>query len=232
MDCIKIITSSYFASLSDIITPMSNISTSYKTILKEAEGEIVEKKSRFICNLYHIETEEEASKIVESLKKQHYQARHVCHAYVLGADGKAIKYSDDGEPSGTAGRPMLDILTGRELTYTLACVTRYFGGVLLGTGGLVRAYSDALLEALENATIETMELKKQLQFQIDYQTIGKLKYSLPSYNANIISEDYGENINLLVGVSAESENNLRKYLTEVTGGKIVIEALDDIWCKK
>lgn len=211
---------------------MSNITTSYKTILEEAEGEIVEKKSRFICNLYHIENESQAAQIVESLKKKHYQARHVCHAYILNEDGKAIKYSDDGEPSGTAGRPMLDILAGRELTYTLACVTRYFGGVLLGTGGLVRAYSDALLDALENATIETMILKKQLAFSVDYQTIGKLKYSLSSYNANIINEEYGENINLLVGVCSENEESLRKYLTEITGGKVVLESREDIWCRQ
>ena len=92
----------------------------YYTIEKEAQGEITEKKSRFICDLYHVESEDEIKDIVEALKKKHYQARHVCHAAILGDDSDVLKYSDDGEPSGTAGRPMLDILKGRELTYTLS----------------------------------------------------------------------------------------------------------------
>jgi len=194
----------------------------YNTIIEEATGEITEKKSRFICNLYHVESEEEIAVIVEGLKKKHYQARHVCHAAILGDTGEQLKYSDDGEPSGTAGRPMLDILKGRGLTYTLACVTRYFGGVLLGTGGLVRAYSDSLQAGLENANIVKKELCQKLSFSIDYQTIGKLKYTLDKYDAAIISEEYGSDIAILVKLPVGNTDNYKKYLVELTGGKIEI----------
>lgn len=194
----------------------------YNTVIEEAEGEITEKKSRFICNLYHVESEEEIAAYVEALRKKHYQSRHVCHAAILGDAGDILKYSDDGEPSGTAGRPMLDILKGRNLTYTLACVTRYFGGVLLGTGGLVRAYSDSLQAGLENANIVKKELCQKLSFSIDYQTIGKLKYTLDKYDAAIISEEYGSDIAILVKLPVGNTENYKKYLVELTGGKIEI----------
>lgn len=195
----------------------------YNTILAEATGEIVEKKSRFICNLYHIEDETQAAAYIAALKKEHYQARHVCSAYVLGDSSEIIKYSDDGEPSGTAGRPMLDILKGRKLTYTLACVTRYFGGVLLGTGGLVRAYSDALNDGLSNASIEIMELRKTISITVDYNTHGKLKYSLPGLNAQVVDEIYTDKVTVSIAFPSDCEERVRNYLTELTGGKVQIE---------
>lgn len=199
--------------------------TKYNTIIEEAEGEIVEKKSRFICNLYHVESEEEIAAYVEALRKKHYQSRHVCHAAILGDSGDILKYSDDGEPSGTAGRPMLDILKGRNLTYTLACVTRYFGGVLLGTGGLVRAYSDSLQAGLENANIVSKELCTKLSFSIDYQLIGKIKYGLDNFDAKIISEEYGTGVDLVIKLPVDNTENYINYLTELTGGKVVAENL-------
>lgn len=195
----------------------------YNTILTEATGEIVEKKSRFICNLYHIEDEAQATAYIAALKKEHYQARHVCSAYILGDGSETIKYSDDGEPSGTAGRPMLDILKGRKLTYTLACVTRYFGGVLLGTGGLVRAYSDALNEGLANASIETMELRKNLSISVDYNTHGKLKYALPGLGACVVNEVYSDKVDIAIAFPSDLEDRVRNYLIELTGGKAQIE---------
>lgn len=195
----------------------------YNTILTEATGEIVEKKSRFICNLYHIEDESQAANYITALKKEHYQARHVCSAYILGDSSETIKYSDDGEPSGTAGRPMLDILKGKNLTYTLACVTRYFGGVLLGTGGLVRAYSDALNDGLDNAKIEVMELRKTLALDVDYNAHGKLKYALPGFNAVVVDEIYSDKVNIAIAFPSDAEVRVRNYLTELTGGKAQIE---------
>lgn len=195
----------------------------YNTIELEAEGEIVEKKSRFICNLYHVETEEEISAIVEALRKKHYQSRHVCHAAILGDKGDILKYSDDGEPSGTAGRPMLDILKGRNLTYTLACVTRYFGGVLLGTGGLVRAYSDSLQAGLENAIIIEKRLCRKLSFTIDYQTIGKLKYTLGDFEAKVVGEEYNSAVDVTVALPDENAERYKNYLVELTGGRISVE---------
>ena len=196
---------------------------SYYTIEKEAQGEITEKKSRFICDLYHVGSEDEIKDIVEALKKKHYQARHVCHAAILGDDCDVFKYSDDGEPSGTAGRPMLDILKGRELTYTLACVTRYFGGVLLGTGGLVRAYSDALLVALENAQIVKKQLCRKLSFSMDYQMIGKLKYVLDDYQAKLLKEDYGTAVDITVALPEDMTERFKDYLTQISAGKIAAD---------
>ena len=197
-------------------------SNTYFTIEEEAQGEITEKKSRFICNLYHVENEEQIKDIVESLKKKHYQARHVCHAAILGDKADVLKYSDDGEPSGTAGRPMLDILKGKNLTYTLACVTRYFGGVLLGTGGHVRAYSDSLTAGLSNAKIVEKRLCRRLSFSIDYQIIGKLKYVLDDYEAKIISEDYKNCIDIILAVPETMTERFKKYMIEITGADITI----------
>ena len=194
----------------------------YYTIEKEAQGEITEKKSRFICDLYHVESEDEIKDIVEALKKKHYQARHVCHAAILGDDSDVLKYSDDGEPSGTAGRPMLDILKGRKLTYTLACVTRYFGGVLLGTGGLVRAYSDSLMAALENAQIVKKQLCRKLSFSMDYQMIGKLKYVLDDYKAKMLKEEYGTMVDITIAIPEDMTERFKDYLTQTSAGKIAV----------
>ena len=196
---------------------------SYRTVKEWAQGEITEKKSRFICDLYHIESEQEIKDLVEALKKKHYQARHVCHAAILGDEGDILKYSDDGEPGGTAGRPMLDILSGKQLTYTLACVTRYFGGVLLGTGGLVRAYSDALEAAIDNAEIITKQLCKKLAFDIDYQVLGKVKYILDKYDAKIISEEYGSLVNITLALPEMQQTPFITYLNELTGGQVNVE---------
>ena len=124
---------------------------------------------------------------------------------------------------GNANTIMLDILKGRGLTYTLACVTRYFGGVLLGTGGLVRAYSDSLQAGLENATIVTKRLCRTIAFTIDYQTIGKLKYTLEDYEAKIVKEEYGSAVDIEVALPEENLERYKKYLIELTGGKITIE---------
>lgn len=203
--------------------------TRYNTILEEATGEIVEKKSKFICNLYHIESDEEAAAIINALKKEHYQARHVCSAYILGAGSDTVKYSDDGEPSGTAGRPMLDILKGKGLTYTLACVTRYFGGVLLGTGGLVRAYSDSLNAGISNAKIVVMELQKQIKFKTDYTNLGKIKYALPGFNASVINEEYTDMVDITIAFPSEMESRVKKYICELTGGKALVEDLQETY---
>jgi len=120
---------------------MEQMENSYKTIVSYGEGEIVEKKSKFLCKIYPVHSEEEALAHIEQLKKQYWDARHNCYAYIIGKNSETVRCSDDGEPSGTAGRPMLEVLQKEELKDVLAVVTRYFGGVLLGTGGLVRAYT-------------------------------------------------------------------------------------------
>ena len=126
----------------------------FNSIKENVSGEIIEKKSRFIANIFYIESESEAEDIIKEIKKEYYDARHNCFAYIIDRENIS-KFSDDGEPSGTAGVPILNILKGRNLSNILVIVTRYFGGTLLGTGGLVRAYSDATIEALKNADIIT-----------------------------------------------------------------------------
>ena len=123
--------------------------TASKILYEGGQGEIVEKKSRFIANIFPVTTEEEALEKITAMRKKYYDARHNCSAFVIGSKGELTRSSDDGEPSGTAGRPMLEVLTGSGIRNIAAVVTRYFGGVLLGTGGLVRAYSGAVKMALE-----------------------------------------------------------------------------------
>lgn len=195
----------------------------YNTIMEEAEGEITEKKSRFICNIYHIENENEISTYIEALRKKHYQAKHVCYAAILSDGGEILKYSDDGEPSGTAGKPMLEILKGKKLTYTLACVTRYFGGVLLGTGGLVRAYSDALNAALDNSKIETCRLCRKVVCLVDYQTVGKIKYKLENYEAEVVNEEYSDKVKVTISIPDEKTDAFLAFVTEISAGKAEIE---------
>ena len=124
-----------------------------KIVYRAGQGEIVEKKSRFIANIFPVHSEEEALAYIEEIRKKHYDARHNCFAYVIGEKNEVMRGSDDGEPSGTAGRPMLEVLLGEELHDVLAVVTRYFGGTLLGTGGLVRAYSAAVKEGLSKTEV-------------------------------------------------------------------------------
>ena len=124
-----------------------------KKIISGGTGEFTDKKSRFIANIYHIEDEDMAVKIIEQLRKKYWDARHNCYAYVLGGKSEIQRFSDDGEPSGTAGKPILEVITGNECGNCLCVVTRYFGGVLLGTGGLIRAYTNAAKDALSACRI-------------------------------------------------------------------------------
>ncbi len=203
--------------------------TQYITIMEEAEGEITEKKSRFICNIFHIEDDSQISNHVETLRKKHYQAKHVCYAAILGEGGEIKKYSDDGEPSGTAGRPMLEMLAGRELTNVLVCVTRYFGGVLLGTGGLLRAYTDALSAALDNASVVTCRLSRNISCVVDYRTLGKIKYKLDSYEAAVVSEEYSDKVSLLINLPDSYTDSFIEFVTDLTGGKTVCTKLGIDW---
>jgi uncharacterized YigZ family protein len=195
----------------------------YFTIEEESAAELVEKKSRFIALAVHVETEEEALSIIEDLRKRYYDARHNCYAYRLGASGEIAKSSDDGEPSGTAGRPMMDILVKKDLTDILVVVTRYFGGVLLGTGGLVRAYSGALSMALDNADVVTMIPVQLEKLKLAYSEIGKIKYILNESDVRIIDEQYGSDVELKVAVPTTAFGKLASALKEATSGEILLD---------
>lgn len=167
----------------------------YKTIKKNVSAEIVEKKSKFIANVFYVESREEAEDIIKSQKKKYHDARHNCYAYRVLENSTVIeKSSDDGEPSGTAGAPMLTLLSKPNIVNTLVIVTRYFGGVLLGTGGLVKAYSEATKNALEKAEITKIEEGFLYKIEIKYSDLENFKYFIKNNNASIIKEEYFENV--------------------------------------
>lgn len=201
----------------------------YKTIKQYGEGEIVEKKSRFLGKIKKVETEEEALEFIESIKKQYWDARHNCFAYIIGTKGETVRCSDDGEPSGTAGKPMLEVLQNQELRNVVVVVTRYFGGVLLGTGGLVRAYTQATKEALKEAQVATMTPMSVMTVQTDYNAIGKIKYVLAQEETPVLNEEYAADVVVTMAVSQSQKDYMIKKLTEVTNGKAVMEEKEQIF---
>lgn len=202
--------------------------TEYRVLLKECAGEIEEKKSRFICAVRPVQSEEEAVSFIEETKKKYWDARHNCSAFVLGSRQKLTRCSDDGEPGGTAGRPMLEVLLGEGLCDVAAVVTRYFGGTLLGTGGLVRAYSGAVKEALKSAETGRMRYGVKLRIGTDYGSIGKLQHLFGKCGVQA-EADYGEAVRFTVTVPAEGAESLKKEVTGATNGKAMIEEVEKIY---
>jgi len=199
----------------------------FQTIKSCVEAEITEKKSKFICHAYHVESVDEAEEILRNLRKEYHDARHNCFAYRVIKDDVS-RASDDGEPSGTAGMPMLNILNGRNLSNILVVVTRYFGGILLGTGGLVRAYSLATTLALDSASIVTQTCGLEARFFIDYRDLEELKYILKNRGIVITRMDYGEKIDVVV--EAE-EDKIRKMQNEKISDRFVLDKFE-ILCEK
>lgn len=200
----------------------------YRVLLKECTGEIEEKKSRFICAVRPVHSEEEAVSFIEGTKKKYWDARHNCSAFVLGSRQELTRCSDDGEPGGTAGRPMLEVLLSEGLSDVAAVVTRYFGGTLLGTGGLVRAYSGSVREALKNAETGIKRYGVKLQIGTDYNSIGKLQHLFAKRGIEA-QADYGEEVRFAVIVPLEGAESLKKEVTELTNGKAAIEEIEKIY---
>lgn len=181
------------------------------TILKNETAEIVEKKSKFIANLFHVESVEEAENRIKDIKKKYHDARHNCIAYRVAENGQIIeKSSDDGEPSGTAGGPMLNILQKNNLCNLVIVVTRYFGGILLGTGGLVRAYSEVTQQAIEKSTKVIKVIGIEMTIELDYSNLEKFKYYCKNNNINIKKIDYMDNIILKI----EMEESVKEKIIE------------------
>lgn len=194
---------------------------SYRVLLKGGQGEYEEKRSRFIATIQKCETEEEAAAFIEETKKKYWDARHNCSAFCIGSRGELTRCSDDGEPSGTAGRPMLEVLTGEGIRNAAVVVTRYFGGVLLGTGGLVRAYTRAVQEGLKNCVIGRMCAGLEVEVQTDYNSIGKVLYILGNFGIEPVASDYADTVTLQLLVSVEQVEELQAQMVEATGGKVV-----------
>lgn len=192
---------------------------SYKTTYEGGQGEIVEKKSRFIATVAPVSSEEEALEFINGIKKKYWNATHNCSAFVVGKNQEISRCSDDGEPSGTAGRPMLDVLLGEEIHNTAVVVTRYFGGTLLGTGGLVRAYSKAVQEGLKNSVIIEKKEGVLLSVGTDYNGLGKIQYLLGQKGYVIMDSDYTDVVVIRILVPAQEAENLEDEITEATSGR-------------
>ena len=202
---------------------------SYRVLLEGGEGEYVEKKSRFIATIRRCESEEEAAAFMEEMKKKYWDARHNCSAYVLGARGELTRCSDDGEPSGTAGRPMLEVLLGEGIRNIAVVVTRYFGGVLLGTGGLVRAYTQAVKAGLQNCTLGRMRYGWEVEVGTDYNGVGKILYLLGNAGIEPLESNYTDVVSLRILVPAEEAVRLQKEITEATNGKACFDKRKELY---
>ena len=199
-----------------------------KFIYRGGEDEIVEKKSRFIGQVFPVTKEEEALKLIEQTRKKYWDARHNCYAYILGEYGEITRCTDDGEPAGTAGRPILEVLQGEGIHDVLLIVTRYFGGTLLGTGGLVRAYSQAAKAGLSASQVLEKVRGHQLTIHTDYNGIGKLQYITAQSGIPVMDTQYGESVTMVLAVPIEDSDKLVKQITEATAGQAQIEGLEEI----
>ena len=193
-----------------------------KILYEGGVGELEEKKSRFIATTLPVSSQEEALEFIEKTKKQYWDARHNCYAYVLGDHHEIQRFSDDGEPGGTAGKPMLDVLLGENIHNMAVVVTRYFGGTLLGTGGLVRAYSGAVKKGLANSVILEKRQGRVVLLQTSYSDLGKIQYLLLGNNIPILSEDYGADVCFEVLVPLEQEKHITELLIDGTNGRIEV----------
>ncbi len=206
----------------------ANQGASYRVLLTGGQGEYEEKKSRFIATVRPCQTEGEAGAFIEEMKKKYWNARHNCSAFCIGSRGELTRCSDDGEPSGTAGRPMLEVLLGSGIRNVCVVVTRYFGGVLLGTGGLVRAYTQAVKEGLAACEVGVMRSGVELSITADYTDVGKVLYLLGNRGIEPTESEYGERVLLKVILPGEDQKAFEKELTEATAGRVKPEKLKDL----
>ncbi len=200
----------------------------YKTIAERCEARFIEKKSEFIGYLAPVETEEQAVEFINEIRSMHRKATHNCYAYIL-RDNSAARHSDDGEPSGTAGVPIYEVLRKEGLTDVVCVVTRYFGGVLLGAGGLVRAYTHGAKDAVDTAKIKVMALAEQLELSVEYSLYGRLPQIFAEFDVRVISEDFADHVKILLYVREELAEKLKKKLIDCCNGKVIVEIKQKSW---
>lgn len=201
----------------------------YNILYKGGTGEVTEKKSRFISNVYSVKSEEEAQGFIDAARKKYWDARHNCYAYVIGMNNEIQRYSDDGEPQGTAGRPMLEVITGEGIHDCLVITTRYFGGILLGTGGLVRAYQMSVKEGLANSEIMVKRRGVRIKVICDYADVGRVQHIVSAngiFTENVI---YGADVEYYFLTDAAESDIFIDKITEITAGKSLIEKGDGVW---
>lgn len=191
----------------------------YKTVYKEAQAEIIEKKSRFIATVRPVDDEADAKAFIEDLRKKYWDASHNCFAYQIGERNEIQRFSDDGEPSGTAGRPILDVLKGEDIRNVIVVVTRYFGGTKLGTGGLVRAYGRSAKEGLTAAHIIEKICYQKVRVTVDYTLVGKIQYETLQAEHIIHDTVYTDHVEFIVLVPINKVEGYRKIISEATNGQ-------------
>lgn len=196
----------------------------YKTIADRATASFTEKKSEFIGNIAPVKTEEAAIAFIEEIRKQHRKATHNCYAYIL-RDNNIGRHSDDGEPSGTAGAPMFEVLKKEELTDICCVVTRYFGGIKLGGGGLVRAYGNGVKAAIDAAKIKLISTARRLIVTMDYSLYGKIGALLAEYDVRVQNEDFGADVKINLCVRDERAEEFKEKLIDLCFGRVEIDDL-------
>lgn len=204
--------------------------TTYLSVARDAEAEIEVKRSRFRCTLVRVEDEAAARAVVDRLRKQHWDARHHCSAFRIGPPPSPIdRSSDDGEPAGTAGAPMLDVLRGAEVSDVVAVVTRWFGGTLLGAGGLVRAYGDAVRAALDEAGLLRRSLLREHLLELEHADAGRIESELRARGIEVLDTAYGDRVSITLGVAPAEEPRLAALLAEITAGTVETRVAGERW---
>lgn len=201
----------------------------YKAVFQGGSGEIVEKKSRFIAHVQSVESVEEAQQFIDAIKKQYWDARHNCSAFSVGIDQVVTRSSDDGEPSGTAGKPILEVILGSEIHNIAIVVTRYFGGTLLGTGGLVRAYTEAARVGIDQSVIIEKISGIRMVLETDYTDLGKIQYLLAQNDITVESTDYTDKVTIHPLFPEEDKQRLCKLLVEATGGRVQMTEGENVY---
>ena len=200
-----------------------------KYIKDYATGEYEEKKSRFIGEVFPVKSEEEAQEHINAVRKKYYDARHHCYAYVIGDNYEIMKQSDDGEPSQTAGMPILNVLKGQDIHDALMIVTRYFGGTLLGTGGLVRSYTNASKAAIDNAVVLSAVEGYRAEAEIPYTLVGKIKYFTETTGITEAEAEYGNNVKMTWLVPELKLVPFQNHIQEISGGSITLAIEKSRW---
>ena len=201
----------------------------YKTVYEGGSGEIVEKKSRFIAHVAQASTVEEAQQFIDGIRKEYWDARHNCSAFSVGTGNPVTRSSDDGEPGGTAGKPILEVITGSGIRNIVIVVTRYFGGILLGTGGLVKAYTKAAKEGIRNSVIIEKRAGMQVEITTDYTDLGKIQYILAREDVPTLKSDYTEKVTLSALFPLEEVQKLNRLLVETTSGRVQIKVGEEVY---
>nr|WP_106783702.1 YigZ family protein [Lysinibacillus timonensis] len=201
----------------------------YKTVKGYGEQEIIISKSRFIAYVERAETEEEALNFIDKIKRMHASATHNCSCYMVGEHDQIQKANDDGEPSGTAGVPMLEVLKKQGLKDTVVVVTRYFGGIKLGGGGLIRAYGKATTEGIQAAQVVERKLHHEMKISIDYTWLGKVENEIRSSHYLLKDIQYAENVELFVHVLSDEEEQFKNWMTEITNGQAAVSREDQLY---